>query len=397
MASCNSNDFFNKKCKINNNNEYVKDNMIENIKNDIESGEMSSLIEKNLINGDKKDILISDNDTIYQITNTKNQNNNKYNNMSSILLGECENILKTKYNINKNLPLIILKIDYFKEGSLIPIVGYEVFNPENMSKLDLSYCKEEHININIPVSIDENNLFKYDPKHEYYTDECIPYTTEKGTDILLNDRHYEYNENNMSLCENDCILKGYDIDSKNSKCECNIKNQQIVISEVINKNDILYNNFINQTLVSNMVSMKCFNTLFSKEGLYKNIGSYLLFFTIIFFISSGFLFYKCGFPLIELDIQEILEFKEDKEEKDNKPHKIKRKSKKLKTEKINKIKKDISHDNNASNNNSSSHIHKIISKSHLKSNNNIFIYKNKKKEDKLKNKYLIDYHLNHFT
>ena len=394
MASCNSSNFFNKKCEINNNNEYVKDDMIENIKNGIESGEMSSLIEKNLIKGDKKDILVSDKDTIYQITTTTNQNNNKYNNISSILLGEeCENILKIKYNINKNLPLIILKIDYFKKGSLIPIVGYEVFNPENMSKLDLSYCEDKQININIPVSIDENNLFKYDPKNEYYIDECIPYTTEEGTDILLNDRHYEYNDNNLSLCENNCIFKGYETDSKNSKCECNIKKQQIVISEVINQYDILYNNFINQTLVSNLVSMKCFNTLFSKEGLYKNIGSYILFFTIIIFISSGFLFYKCGYPLIELDIQQILEFKEDKV---NKPHKIKRKSKKLKTEKINKINKDISHDNNVSNINSNSHMNKTISRVHLKSNNNIFIYNNKKKEDKHNNKHLNDYHLNHF-
>ena len=394
LESCNSNDFFNKKCKINNNNEYVKDDMIENIRNDIENGDMNSLIEKNLHNGDNKDILITDKDTIYQITTTTNQNNNKYNNISSILLGECDNILKTKYNISKNLSLIILKIDYFKEGSLIPIVGYEVFNPENMSKLDLSYCKNENITINIPVSIEENNLFKYDPNNKYYLDDCTPYTTDEGTDILLNDRHNEYNYNNMSLCENNCILKGYEADSKNSKCECDIKNKQIIISEIINQYDILYNNFINQTLVTNLASMKCYDILFSKEGLYKNIGCYLLFFTIILFISSGFLFYKCGYPLLELDIQQILEYKEEKK---NKPHKIKRKSKKLKTEKIKKFKKDISHDNNVSNINSNSHMHKTISRVHLRSNNNILIYNNKKKEDILiKNKHFNDYHLNHY-
>jgi hypothetical protein len=94
----------------------------------------------------------------------------------------------------------------------------------------------------------------------------------------------------MSLCENNCIFKGYETDSKISKCECNFKNQQIVISEIINQYDILYKNFKNQTLVSNLASMKCFNTLFSKEGLYKNIGSYILFFTIILFLSSGFFF-----------------------------------------------------------------------------------------------------------
>ena len=397
LASCNSTDFFNKKCHINNNNEYIKDDMIENIKNDIESGEMNSLIQDNLINGEKKDILITEKDTIYQITTTTNQNNNKYNNMSSILLGECENILRTKYNINENLPLIIFKIDYFKEGSLIPIVGYEVFNPKNMSKLNLSYCDKEHININIPVSIDENNLFKYDPENEYYKDECTPYTTEDGTDILLNDRHNEYNDNNMSLCENNCTFKGYETNSKNAKCECDIKNKQIVISEVINQYDISYNNFVNKTLVSNLVSMKCYDTLFSKEGLYKNIGSYILFFTIILFISSGFLFYKCGYPLLESDIQQILDAKDNKE---NKPHKLKRRSRKLKTEKINKIikiNKDISHDNSINNNNSNRFMHNTISRANLRSNNNILIYNNRKKEDthKVKPKHFNDYYLNH--
>ena len=41
-------------------------------------------------------------------------------------------------------------------------------------------------------------------------------------------------------------------------------------------------------------------------------------------------------------------------------------------------------------------MHKSISRAHLKSNNNIFIYFNKKKEDKQKNKHLKDYHLNNF-
>ena len=55
----------------------------------------------------------------------------------------------------------------------------------NKSKLDLTYCKDELIKLNIPVSIDEKNLFKYDPNSGYYTDNCFSYTSENGTDILL--------------------------------------------------------------------------------------------------------------------------------------------------------------------------------------------------------------------
>jgi hypothetical protein len=168
--------------------------------------------------------------------------------------------------------LIILKIDSYNNDTLIPIIYYEVYHPRNKSKLDLNtYCKNEFIYLNIPVKIDEENLFKYDPNSEYYTDDCYPYTSENGTDILLNDRHKEYNDNNMSLCESNCNYIGYKKETKESKCECTIKTQKILISDLYNKNyRLYYDNFTENTLTSNMVSMKCVNTLFSKDGILKN-------------------------------------------------------------------------------------------------------------------------------
>lgn len=70
------------------------------------------------------------------------------------------------------------------------------------------------IDVNIPVSIDSNNLFMHYPKSDYYTDICFKHTTENGTDILLNDIYKEYNGNNMALCENNCDLEKYDENSK---------------------------------------------------------------------------------------------------------------------------------------------------------------------------------------
>ena len=83
------------------------------------------------------------------------------------MLGKCEEILKDKYDIKEEQALLIFKIDYYQPGSSIPIIGYEIFHPVNKSKLNLSYCKDELINFNIPVSIDESNLFKYDPNNAY--------------------------------------------------------------------------------------------------------------------------------------------------------------------------------------------------------------------------------------
>ena len=307
-------------------------------------------------------------------------------------MGECENILKDKYDIDKNEALIIVKIDYFKPDSLIPIIGYEVFHPKNKSKLNLSYCENELINLNIPVNIDEDNLFKYDPNSEYYTDECYPYTTENGTDILINDRHLEYNDNNMSLCENNCNFIGYGNDTKEAKCECNIKSKQLVISEIMNQTDILYyDNFTDKNLTSNMISMKCYYTLFTKNGLLKNFGSYLLLFTIILFIISGFIVYKCSYFMLEMNIKQILFSKGKHITKYNPTKKFKKKTQIIKN-KNGKLKKNYNSTKTALKDLN------IYSFSKLDINrNNIIKYTNKKnKKNKKSNKIynFNDYELN---
>ena len=302
----NASDFFNNNNTINYN-ETKKDEIINNIGNQIMNGTLNPLID-NIINGEKKDLLQKDDNTQYQLTSTDNQKNNKYDNISTVLLGECEDILKDKYNIDKNLPLLIFKIDYYQKGSLIPIIGYEIFHPVTKIKLNLTYCKDAIVNFNIPVDIDEDNLFKYDPNNEYYTNECYPSSSENGTDIILNDRHTEYNNNNMAICENNCTFNGYNQTTKKAICDCGIKTKQLVISELINNTDILSYNFENKGGSSNMITMKCYYTLFTKDGLLKNIGSYILLFTIVLFIISGILFYKCGYFTLEEDIKEIVEF-----------------------------------------------------------------------------------------
>ena len=145
--------------------EIEEDKKIKNFRDNIFNDD----IIKDLIDN-KKDFIQQDKNITYQITTSDNQKNNSNNNISSINLGTCEDILKDKYNIDKNLPLIIFKIDYYSPDTLIPIVGYEVYHPINKSRLDLIYCKDILIKLNIPTSIDENNLFKYDPNSGFYND-----------------------------------------------------------------------------------------------------------------------------------------------------------------------------------------------------------------------------------
>ena len=241
--------------------------------------------------------------------------------MSSIDLLECENILKEKYKINKNESLLIFKIDYFIEELNIPIIKFEIFNPKNHEKLDLNFC--EKININIPVSINEEILFKYNPNNDYYNNICFPHTTNKGTDIVLNDRKKEYNYYNMSLCEKNCNFIDYNLKTKKVICQCNIYNKTFSSLEDIINIDKLLNNFIDIESISNLLVMKCYKLLFSKESFLKNIGNYILLPIIVVHIINIIKFYTKGYSSI---IHKILNKNEIKD--------------KINKENIDKLKKD---------------------------------------------------------
>ena len=49
-------------------------------------------------------------------------------------------------------------------GVKIPIIGYDIYNPLNKSKLDLKYCNDSIVNFQIPVSLEQNNLFNMTQK-----------------------------------------------------------------------------------------------------------------------------------------------------------------------------------------------------------------------------------------
>ena len=312
----------------------VIDNIISNIENQITNGDMDNIIDS-IIEGEE-DIVIDSGNIQFQITSTSNQNNMDYN-ISSISLGECEKRLKQIYNLEPNITLLIFKIDYFPPNSLIPIIGYKIYEPNNKTELNLTHCKK--VNLSIPVNIDEKNLYKYNPNDEYYNDECIPSTTENGKDILLKDRHNEYNNNNMSICEKSCEFIKYDEINKKSICNCQIKNEQINVTNIANQSNILSYDFGDTDSYSN--SMKCYKILFTKEGLISNVGSYILLFTILFFLLSVIIFIKCGFYILNEEINKILNYikKKEKNNKNNKNKLIDNKKEDAKNKKIIKKKK----------------------------------------------------------
>ena len=274
--------------------------------NDIENGTLDFLL-TNVTNENKEDYIIKEDKNIFQITSSYNQNNKEYNNISKLYLGECETILKNHYHIEDNETLIIFKTDIFVEGTYIPIIKFEIFHPNSKEKLNVSLCK--NIQTTYPVSIDEKMLFKHDPTSDYYNDICYPYTTEKETDIVLYDRKNEYNVNNMSLCEKNCTFIEYNSTTKKVICECDIQNRSpLQLDDIINKEKLL-NNFVNIETISNINLLKCYNILFSKDGLINNVGNYILLSIALIYIVSLFIFIIKGYSLILDKIKTIMKSK----------------------------------------------------------------------------------------
>ena len=232
IQNCYPIDFFSKICKIQNNIPIVVDSMINNIKKAILNGSMDPILLYNFTS-----IILSQNNIIFSLFAENEQNINS--NISLIKLNECGNILRDIYKIDDNIQLILFKLDIFKEGLLIPFVEYEVYDVKNKRKLDLKYCNNTNIDILLPVSINENTLFKYNISSEYYNDLCFPYTTENSTEIIIKDRRDEYIKQNLSLCEKNCEYRGYDKDKKRAICNCNIKQEMNLFSEIKNDKDKL--------------------------------------------------------------------------------------------------------------------------------------------------------------
>jgi len=210
------------------------------------------------MNEEEKDLILYGNNITYQITSTYNQLNDEYNNITVINIGECEKLLKEKYNIKNDENLIIFKVDYFLEGFLIPITEYEIFNPENFAKLDLNQCNDTTINISIPVSISGEELYKYDPYSEYYADKCYPNKLECQTNSNISERKNEFNNNYLSLCEKNCKFISYNLASKNVLCQCKFKTEFSSLSNLLyKKEELLYNfNITNLSSEENIFSEK---------------------------------------------------------------------------------------------------------------------------------------------
>ena len=306
----------------------------------------------------KNDEIIEGEGVTYQMTTTENQEyylkNNLNNDISCIYLGECENILKEKYKINE--PLIIIKLDIKRNDTISTQVEYQVFNPINLEKLNLSYCENIKIDIYPPINIDNQtyNLIRhlkeqgydlFNSFDDFYNDVCSPYNSFNNTDVILNDRRNDYYIPNITLCEENCEYESFDIESIRAKCKCNVKKEVISDTKKVKfYPNIIIENFYKLEKYANIKVVICYLKVFDIERLKKNLGSYLIiiigFLFIIFMIINSLTINTKIRKIIKLLLDQshsmIKELKKKEKEKEDNNKKNKEKQEKKKGKKSNK-------------------------------------------------------------
>ena len=355
-------------------------------------------------NYNQENIIIPTADVIFQLSTFEDQKKSNLN-ISSIDLKECEYTLKKTYKLNDEDRLIIFKIDIISEDKITTYVQYEIYNPKNFEKLNLTYCEETEIIINIPVKLDPETISLYDSliqsgynlfdtNDPFYNDICTPYKSENGTDLILLDRKnivFYKNAGNLTLCQSGCKLSGYNSVNKKANCECSVNEEEEVpkLKEMKIKFDKNYisDSFLNTIKNSNFLVLKCYKLVFNINNISKNIGMIIMSIILIISIILIFIYFIKEKNKIKIFIESILKIKyfskclknSNKNNKDNKDKKNKSKTFKEKNIKSQKKDKQIQNRERKKNNSMSSSIsvYKIN-----KNNNRKAPPKKKNKEEK---------------
>ena len=246
---------------------------------------------------------------IITLTTTLNQKNDINKNMTSIDIGECENLLKKEYNLKENDQIYIKKIDVYQEGMQIPKVEYDIYYKDEMNilkQLNFTVCEKSKMFLLIPIEITDK-LETLNSSSGYFNDICYSATSDDGTYITLKDRKKEYIDNNKMVCQEGCSFSEYNYTSKMAECTCDIqKKSSFKFSDMtINKTE-LYENMIDIKQFANINILKCYQNLFSKENISKNIAFFILIILIIVHIVFIIIFYKKQLLILNDKIKDIV-------------------------------------------------------------------------------------------
>ena len=261
--------------------------------------------------------------TIYKDINCINDLNLE---LPEINFGECEIKVKSYYNISENIVVVIID-KKIENRNVRKMILYRLFSPYNGELL-----KSDDICENDKLTISESLIFKLQNTHidlvtfkefaskgieiwdldsPFYNDVCFEYILDdvtdtiikyKDKDIALKDRALVYFPN-ISLCENDCNLKGINITTFRAICECSYSNNNLLKNNAIYKNEI---GQIEELLNSiNIYVIKCIKNVINSTNIKRCIGGLIIFIILILEIICTIFFRFKGIIQIKLYIYQI--------------------------------------------------------------------------------------------
>ena len=180
---------------------------------------------------------------------------------------------------------------------------------ENSTELNLSKINEDYFidfyvpikdldlaNYNHSIYFSDQGYDIYNKSSDFYNEFCSP-AFQGENDITLKDRKKYIYPNNVTLCEENCIYNGVEIENERVICSCNL-NQNNSYEDSIEENYFLVEdngNFFTYFLDHvNYNVYKCFNLLFSFNNLKDNYAFYAVLgvFLLIIILNLIFVFYS---------------------------------------------------------------------------------------------------------
>jgi len=227
---------------------------------------------------------------------------------SVVDLSACEAILKKKYDLSDEEDLMIIKGDLLEQLSeeyLGNSIEYQIFSTSLGAFLPLNDCQEAGTTVSVSNPFSVSNLLTqyqskidsvivsgyngFDVNSPFYNDICTPFTNENGNDVLLDDRRKDYFNENVNLCEKECVFVGYNISTNLYTCLCNIKvypgekAENYTGDYVTNEIPENFRDMISKR--SNIEVFKCASQVFSSSGQKMNFGSYIILVGLATFIG----------------------------------------------------------------------------------------------------------------
>ena len=196
----------------------------ENIKGNMEEQNFMTIAKENVI---------------IQLTTVDEQINNASKEISSVDLGECEDLLREQESIDSDEQFIMIKMDLKNNSISATYVQYEIYNPRTLKQISLQICEDIPIKIYSPVnlsdsklslisSLEESGYNAFDINDDFYNDICSTYTAENGADMVLSSRKsliYDQNKE-IYLCQSGCEFGSFNTKNGKAECKCKVQNQK---------------------------------------------------------------------------------------------------------------------------------------------------------------------------